>query len=200
MRQIFNTVDKKVVLGNRHCNTSDIYFLKGISTNQAICYIRCNGNHRNTVHKRSCNSRHQIGCSGTACGKHHAGFSRRSCISVCRMCCSLFMGCQHVPNSVLIGIQCVINVQRSASGISKNGVHALFQQNFHDHLRSCHLHVAVPLFLFFFRVFPLFICTFFDTPHYITLLLNVNNFFWCICIIKKIQCIYKNALDKLFLF
>ena len=50
--------------------------------------------------------------------------------------------------------------------------------NIYDDLRTCHFHVAVPLFLLSFVVSSLFLfCIFFDTHHYITLFTNVNNFF-----------------------
>ena len=106
--QIFDLVYEECMLGDRHRNAGDADFLECITTDQTVRYVSCNGDHRNTVHKRCGDSRYKVCCSRAAGSKDDTGFPRCSGISVSSVGGTLFVSRQYVPDLIAVFIQRVV--------------------------------------------------------------------------------------------
>ena len=90
--QFIDILYDEIMLCDRHCNTSDIDLLEGISSQKWNSNVTCNCNNRNRIHVSCCNSRYQIGSTWARCGHADTYLSGCPCIAVCCMRRALLMG------------------------------------------------------------------------------------------------------------
>ena len=76
----------------RLCNSDDIHLLERILSETVYRDVSCDRDHRYGIKVGIRDPCHQIGSTGTACRKYHAGLSACSRISVSGMGSSLLVG------------------------------------------------------------------------------------------------------------
>ena len=131
-RQILNILYDIAVLCDRHCHTGNVNLLKGVLSEHRKRYVRRNCHDRHGVHVGCRNSRHQI-CRAGAAGRHaDTDLSRRPRIAVSRMCSSLLVGSQYMPDLTAVLVERVIDIQYRAAGIAEDGIYALLLQALHN--------------------------------------------------------------------
>ena len=96
IRKLRHILDNKTVFRNRSCNTCNINLLKTVLTEKRYPNVTCDCDHRNRIHVSGRNTRNKVGCSRSGSCHTDTNLAGTSCISVCRMGCSLLMGCQHM--------------------------------------------------------------------------------------------------------
>ena len=94
----------------RHHNPRNIHFLERILSQQRFAHIGGYSHQRHGIHISSGYSSDQIGGTRTGCGQTYPCFPCGARISVSRMRSSLFMGCENMPDIILILIQSIIYV------------------------------------------------------------------------------------------
>ena len=143
---IFNNI---AVFCHRHDDARNIHLLERIFSQKRRSYVAGDCHHRNRVHARSGNSGYKIRSAGAGCGQTYAYFSGGTCVTVCCMRSSLFMGGKYMIDFVTVSVKCIIDIQDGTARISENGIHTLLQQTFYDDFRTCKLQ-----FIFLLLVFP----------------------------------------------
>ena len=126
-----NILYKIVMLCNRHCNTLNIRLLEGVLADERTTYLTSNGYHRYGVHISSHNPCYEVGCTRTGRSKTYTYFTRYACISVCCMCCTLFM-----TNEIMFNfreaINFIINWNYCATWVAEHISYAKAMQCFKD--------------------------------------------------------------------
>ena len=139
--KIFDPVDEVGVLGDRDRDPCDADLLEGVSADQGIRNIAGDCDHGNAVHECGGDAGDEIRGAGTARCKDDAGLAGSAGVSVRRVGGALLMRSQDVADPVSVFIQCVIQVQDSPSGIAKDRVDIMFQQDFRNQLGSGNSHI-----------------------------------------------------------
>ena len=129
--EVFNLLNKGVVLGNRHGN---IHFLEAIPSNQRVRNIASDGNQRNGVQISRCDTSDQIGCTWAGSCDDNANFSGCSGVAVCCVGSTLFMCGNNMMNAIACKVQSIIDVDDLTARITENGCRTLFNQCFNDNL------------------------------------------------------------------
>ena len=142
--QFFRLIDQKILLGNRHSNTGNIYLLEGIMTDHAAFYLSGNSHYRNRIKKCICQTCYEIRRTGTGGSTAHANLAAGTCIAISSVRCSLFMRCQYMLNIFYI-TQRVVKRQYSTTGITKNCRNAFFLKAFHHNFSTSKLHSVILL-------------------------------------------------------
>ena len=89
--QRFRVFNEEVMFGNRHCNTSNVYFLESIATNHNFGNLACNRNNRNRIQESGCQASNQVSCTRSGSCNANANFTRRTSIAICSVCTTLFV-------------------------------------------------------------------------------------------------------------
>lgn len=98
------------MFGDRHGDPCNIDFLKAVFSKQGNPYITGNRYDRNGIHIGRCNSCHQIRCPRATGRQTHSHPAGCSCIPVCRMRRTLFMGSQDMPDFITMLIESVVYI------------------------------------------------------------------------------------------
>ena len=125
--QILSSSHGYSVLRNASGNTDNVYFLKGIVSNQMPCHLPGKADKRYAVIISCRKSGYQIGCSRSACHQTDPYFPGRSCISICFMYQRNFLTRKNHLRVILL-IQFITDIDRTGSGIAKNGIYPFFFQ------------------------------------------------------------------------
>ncbi|MBA7623711.1 hypothetical protein ES703_31110 [subsurface metagenome] len=125
--QVIDIHNQVVMFGNGQCYTGNVCFLKGVTADEVPVHLAGYRDYRNRVKKGIGNAGDQVGRSRTGCGKAYSHLSRRPCIAVSSMCCSLLMAYQNVPELRILR-QGVIQRNDRPAGKAKNNLHSLFYQ------------------------------------------------------------------------
>ena len=128
------------MLCNGKRNSGDVDLLESIAAYKRRRDVAGYGNHRNAVHISRCNSGYEVCSAGTACREHNSGLSGKSCVSVGCVSRTLFVRSKIMFDFVAALIQCVVDVERSSSGIAENRVYSLFHENACNYFRACQHH------------------------------------------------------------
>ncbi len=132
----------------RHRDSGNIHFLKGIQPQKFNIDVSGDCHHRNGIHIGGSNSGDEIGSARTGSRDADTRFSCRAGITVSSMGGTLFMCSTNMVDSILIFIKRIVDVENGAAWIAKYRINALFQQTFHENLRTSQFHKLDP-FLFF---------------------------------------------------
>src|SRR5579884_4155354 len=121
--QVFNTLDQKIMLGDGLCHTQNIGFLKGITPDKWTRYLPGDGNDRGRIHKRRCQSRHQVGCAWAARCHTHAYFTSCASITISGMRCGLFVADENM-SQFRVGGERIIKGHNRATRIAVEQIYA----------------------------------------------------------------------------
>ena len=124
----------EIVLGDRHGDTGDVYLLERVAPDQAGADVAGDGDHRDGIHISGGNARDQVGRARARSGQAYADPTGRAGVTVRRVGCALFVGCQYMSNAVAVLVKCVIDIEHCAARVTENCIHALFDQYFHQNL------------------------------------------------------------------
>ena len=90
--------DEIRMLRDRHRDALDVGFLEGIGTDRGGRHLAGDGDHRNAVHVRIGNRRHQVRCTRTGGRDARADPIAGECVSLCGMPGALLMPAEDVPD------------------------------------------------------------------------------------------------------
>ena len=116
-----NTSYGKVVLDDGAGDTGDVNLLKTVPAEQGNCHVAGDGDKGDTVKISVGDAGDKVGGSGTACGNDHTGFACDPGETVGGVGGVLFMGAEHMVETVGVFVQFVIDGQDRTAGISENG-------------------------------------------------------------------------------
>ena len=146
VRKLIYGLNYEIMLGDRHCNASDIYLLEGVKTKQTAGNIAGYSDQRHGVHVRCGNASDEVSRARSGGRDNDARSSGGTRVAVRRVTCSLFMAGDDVLYFVAVLVQTVINIENSSSRITENGIRSLFEQTFNYNIRSAQLHEKSPFF------------------------------------------------------
>ena len=126
----------KTVFCDRHCNTCNVYLLETVFPEKRYSHVTRNRNDRNGVHICRCDTCHKVRGTRTAGRQTDAHLACSPRIAVCRMGCSLLMGCQNMPDLIAMFVQFIVHIEDRSARISEDGVHPLLFQAFYYYLSS----------------------------------------------------------------
>ena len=124
------------MLRNRCRNADNVCLLKGVLADIWIGDLPRDADHRNGVHIRRCNPRHEVRRARSRGRKDHADLARGARIAVCRMCGALFMAREDMRKFHLIYF--IIQREDGTAGIAKDDLHALLPKALQKSPRSIH--------------------------------------------------------------
>ena len=139
--QIFHTLYQEVVLGDRHGHAGDVHFLKAVPSDQRVRHVAGDRYQRHRVQICSGDTGDQIGGTRTGGGDDNADLAGGTCIAVCCMCGTLFMGCDDVMDPVLCQIEGIVDVDDLSARIAEYRRSTLFDQGFYDDLCTFQFHL-----------------------------------------------------------
>ena len=126
--QIFPLADRDTIFRNAAGNSYNIYFLKGIISDQRSRYLSCKTHKRYTVIICRGKSGHQIGCPRSARYQTYSDFSRCPCIRICLMNQCLLMSWKDHTDLILL-IQLITDIDRAGSRISEKSIDTFLLQS-----------------------------------------------------------------------
>ena len=125
IRKILNSTYNEIMLCYRHCNTRNINLLEAVCSNKRSGNVTCNCHHRNTIHISRSNTCYKVCCTGTTCCYNYTCFTGGASITVSGVSGSLLVRGHIVRNFIAILIECIVNIQYRASGITENPINSL---------------------------------------------------------------------------
>ena len=120
--------DEIVVFGDGQRDARHIGFLKRVTADEMRRHLPGDENHRNRVHHRSGDARHQIRRTGTGCRHRHTDLPRSARESIRHVRPTLLMPNQHMMDG--IAQHGIIDRHIRTAGISKHHFHTLTHQTF----------------------------------------------------------------------
>ncbi len=91
-----------IVFCDRKRDSGDVSLLKGVVSDHRCRNLSCYRDDRNRVHVGVCDAGNEISCARSGCCEAYPDLSGCSCVSVCRMCGTLLMPYQNVPDVRII--------------------------------------------------------------------------------------------------
>ncbi len=137
--QFGGVFDDKVMLGYRHGDARDVYFLKTVASEQGYGHVARYRDERHAVEIRVGNARDEVGRARTGRSDDDARLARGAGIALRRVRRALFVRGEYSVYLRLV-VQRVEQIDYLTAGISEYGSRILFEQAFYDRRRSCDLH------------------------------------------------------------
>ena len=100
--------DEETVLRDGHRHAQDVGLLERLCSEGGARDLPGYGHDGHAVHKGCCESRDEVGRAGSARGDADAGASGGACVPVSRMRGGLLMTTKHVPQTILVAVQRVV--------------------------------------------------------------------------------------------
>ena len=135
-RQIIYVLDEVIVLRDRCRHTDNVRLLKGVLADIWIGDLPRDADHRNGVHIRRCNPRHEVRRARSRGRKDHADLARGARIAVCSVRGALFMAREDMRKFHLIYF--IVQREDGTAGIAKDDLHALLPKALQKSPRSIH--------------------------------------------------------------
>ena len=126
-RDLVAVADQEVVFGDRHGDPGDVGLLEGVRPDQRAPDLPGNGNHRNGVHLRVGQRRHQVGGTGTRGGHADADFPGGVRVTAGRVAGALLMANQYVPQLLRVE-QRVVDREHGPAGNPEDDLDVEFLQ------------------------------------------------------------------------
>ena len=123
---IFDAVDKEVVLGDLSCDLDDGRFLEGVSAHQVRGHLPGYGNDGHGVHFRVGQARDQIGRARAGCGQANAYLAGGLGIALRGKYLALLVSAQDVAD--LGAGDRLVEFHTGATGVAENGLDPLTRQ------------------------------------------------------------------------
>ena len=142
--EVFDPLDEVAALCDRLDDVYYVYLLEAVASEEIDVNVTRDNYHGDTVYICRGDTRYGIGSARTRGGHTNSDLARGSGVTVRRVSRSLFVSGEDMIDFVAVLIQSVVGVQSRASGITENGVNALFDQTLADDLRACKLHNISP--------------------------------------------------------
>ncbi len=139
--QVFNSVNKIVVLCAGSSDADYVSFLKRVVTYQGCRYLAGEDHYWDGIHVRRGKSCNRIGPSGAGCHYAYTGLACGSGVSVGRVDCGLFVTDEY-ESEVMgeVSYQCVENVNDHPAGISEDCGYSFFFEGLKKDLGTVYFH------------------------------------------------------------
>ena len=142
--QILHPVHNEVVLGDGHGDAGNVHFLEAVLSDEGRGHVAGNGDHGHAVHVGGGNAGNKVGRTGAAGYQNNAGAAGSTGVAIGRMSGALFMGGNDMTDTILVFIQCVVQIQHSAAGVAEQRINALLHQHFTKNFRTGQFHILHP--------------------------------------------------------
>ena len=126
-RNVVAGANQEVVLGDRHGDAGDVGLLEGVRADQRTADLPCHGDHRDRVHLRVGQWRHQVGGTGTRSRHAHPDLARRVRVATGGVAGALLVADQHVAQLFRVE-QRVVDGEHGTAGNPEDDLDVEFLQ------------------------------------------------------------------------